>query len=280
MQPWWSDERCWNFVPAWKHNPQVKEFLSLGSSDRGLICHCDDALSKSFGPFLSRDKLRKWLQWRWTEQIRQLVTGPRVSLAGQQMPLQLSPRSSSLKHGRRPKSTRFQALDPPRKLQNRDFFGLRKTPGNRGNVVSGCEWLCSPPWCEQPGVDPCYRATGLTGPPPASSGYSWHFTPLPLSLSLSRELHPAADKPQCFCFSMSWIPQPSIARGLFHGGLEVSVNAMSESTDFSWKGWPQLTYWHCSSDLTQFVKLGQNTISRDWRISSWLPLFSCIRYSL
>ena len=57
-------------------------------------------------------------------------------------------------------------------------------------------------------------------------------------------------------------------------------NAMCESTAFSGKGWPQLTYWHCSSDLTQFVKLGQNTISRDWRISSWLPLFSCIGYSL
>ena len=127
MQPWWSDERCWNFVPAWKHNPQVKEFLSLGSSDRGLICHCDDALSKSFGPFLSRDKLRKWLQWRWTEQIRQLVTGPRVSLAGQQMPLQLSPRSSSLKHGRRPKNTRFQPLDPPRKLLKGTFFGRKKS---------------------------------------------------------------------------------------------------------------------------------------------------------
>ena len=61
MQPWWSDERCWNFVPAWKHNPQVKEFLSLGSSDRGLICHCDDALSKSCGPFLSRDKFKKMI---------------------------------------------------------------------------------------------------------------------------------------------------------------------------------------------------------------------------
>ena len=89
--------------------------------------------------FFVRTENQEETAWRWTEQIRQLVTGPRVSLAGQQMPLQLSPRSSSLKYGRRPKSTRFQLLDPPRKLQKGTFFG-------RKNSSQWERWGCPGLW--------------------------------------------------------------------------------------------------------------------------------------
>ena len=277
MQPWWTPlEFCSSL------KTQVKEFLSLGWFGTRQTCHCDDSQSSSsLVPSLYCTETQEETAMtmnradkaagHWAEG----VPGWTANATSAFLKILLTEtRTAAKKH-------QIPTAGSTSKTPKRNFFSAaRKVLIERGEVVLGCEWLVSPPWCEQPGVDPCYRATGLTGLPPASSGYSWHFTPLPLSLPLSRELHPAADKPQCFCFSMSWIPHPSIARGLLHGGLEVSVNAMCESTAFSGKGWPQLTYWHCSSDLTQFVKLGQNTISRDWRISSWLPLFSCIRYSL
>ena len=189
---------------------------------------------------------RRWKWWWWAE-YRQLDTGPRRvkcpwaanATSAFSLPNILLTRTDGRRCSQKtlPGSRFWMSEDPMETLELEE--SLRQLRG----------WSrvwCSPP-CEQPGLDPCYRATGLTGLLVGLFLTLYPHTPPSLPpLTLSREIHPA-DKPQWFHFSLLRF-QYLLYHGGIVNGLEVSFAAICDWTGFFQERWPHLTHWHCLAD--------------------------------